>query len=161
MGGGKLIEHLGCEVATPGVTTEPPEAWFVNRHDGDVIWHWKRTSSPCQPVPGMELQLWHPPANEHPQPRRNQQQSSDPTDLRRFASGWRIVLAGHFFPGHCFRSEQHIKIAPEPARVISEEYAMERITQVRMDIQGVEVVCQIESANGKSQRVLVPKGNIL
>src|ERR1700687_3606951 len=39
MRAGELIEHLGCEAATPRVTTEPREARFVNRDDGNVIRH--------------------------------------------------------------------------------------------------------------------------
>jgi hypothetical protein len=67
----------------------------------------------------------------------------------------------HLFSGHGFRSEQHIKIAPEPAHLIPKELAAERITQIRMYIRRIEVVCQIESALRKSQRVLVPERNIL
>jgi hypothetical protein len=44
-----------------------------------------------------------------------------------------LFLLGIIYPVG-FRSEQHIKIASEPARVISEKYAMERVTQIRMDI---------------------------
>src|SRR3977135_2265460 len=91
------------------------------------------------------------PATNHPQPRRKKQKSRHPTNLTGSASCSRVVLPGHLFSGHRFLSEQHVEIASEPARVISEEYAIERIAQVRMDIQRIEVICQIESAHRKSQ----------
>jgi len=52
-------------------------------------------------------------------------------------------------------------MASETAHVISEESAVQRITQIRMDIQWIEVICQIESAHRKSQHELVPETNIL
>jgi hypothetical protein len=67
----------------------------------------------------------------------------------------------HLFSDHGFRSEQRIKIAPEPAHAIPEEHAAERITQIRMDIQGIEVIYQIESAHRKLRRTLVVERNIL
>src|ERR1700737_4067959 len=84
---GKLIEHLGRQVATPGITAEPDEARFLNRHDGDVIGYWQRTSSSSEPVPRIEFEAWHPPSDKHPKPCRHQQQSRYPTDPTRPASG--------------------------------------------------------------------------
>ena len=52
-----------------------------------------------------------------------------------------------------FWLENHIEIQPEESAVIAEELSVLRIGDIAMNIQRVEVICQVEAANRKAESV--------